>query len=108
MSRKVNIEIEQGCSFQQEIELTNTDGTDFDVTDWLGGGTLRKHYLSNTAYAFTVTLSTGVCTMTMSANTTALLEEGLYIYDVTIEHPSELVHRVVSGMAYVSGAVTRN
>jgi len=104
MSRKANIEIEQGCSFSTDVELINDDLSPFEVVGWTGFGSIRKHYLSETSYPFSVTLQDGLCTFQMSASDTAELEDGLYVYDIVIVSGST-THRVVSGMATVSPSV---
>lgn len=104
MSRKANIEIEQGCSFSTEVEIINDDLTPFEVDGWTGHGSIRKHYLSETDYPFSVTLQDGLCTFQMDASDTAELEAGLYVYDVVIVSGAT-THRVVSGMATVSPSV---
>lgn len=104
MSRKANIEIEQGCSFATDVELINDDLTPFEVDGWTGQGGIRKHYLSETFYPFSISLQDGLCTFQMSAEDTAALEDGLYVYDVVIVS-GETTHRVVSGMATVSPSV---
>lgn len=103
---KMNIEIEQGATFSQTIDLLNTDGTNFIVTGWTGSGQIRKHYAANTAYSFMVALANGAATISMSANVTDTLAGGLYVYDVEIEN-SGVVRRIASGMATVLSGVTR-
>lgn len=105
MATKVNIEIEQGATFTTTQDLLNADGTDFDVTGYTGTGSIRKHYLSNTAYSMNVALSNGSCTFSMTAANTASLDEGLYVYDVKITS-GNTIHRVFSGMVTVSPSVT--
>lgn len=107
MSKRVNIEIEQGCTFSYDIELLNTDDSLFEVAGWTGYGSLRKHYLSNTHFDFNVTLADGVCSFSMDSTDTAVLEGGLYVYDVVIQDSADTVHRVISGMATVTPSVHR-
>lgn len=107
MVKKINIEIEQGCSFSGEIDLKNDDSSPFVVAGWSAGGTIRKHYLSNTVYNFTTSLSDGLCEFAMSPALTATIEDGLYVYDIRISSTDGTIHRIASGMAFVSPSATK-
>jgi len=108
MSQKLNIEIEQGATFTKTITILDSDGSEFEVSGWTGTGQVRKHWTSNTAYDFDITLSDGELYFTMNATTTANISHGLYVYDIQITNNVDgTVKRVLSGMVTVSPEVTR-
>lgn len=107
MTKKHNIEIEQGSTFTYTIDLLNADGTEFDATGWTSSGTLRKHYAANAYHSFTTSLSNGSITFSMTPAVTANIKFGLYVYDVRVRATDNTVHRVVSGMATVSPQVDK-
>lgn len=107
MSKKLNIEIEQGATFTYTVELYNTDNTAFSSSGWTGRGQLRKHLKSNTKYDFTISMSNGYVSMAMNAASTNNIPHGLYLYDIEIEHSDGTIKRILSGMATVSGQITK-
>ena len=109
-AKVVDILIEQGATFAQEVEL-RINGLLVDLTTVTLRGQIRR--------AFTDALPTGVftCTKTdalngkftfglLASETTALVP-GTYLYDVEIAFPDTTVFRVLQGKAKVSAEVTK-
>lgn len=108
MAQKVNIVIDQGATFDTSFTLRDDDGLPLDVSTFTGRSQMRKHYTSNTYYAFTVTTSnTGIVALSMNANTTDSIASGRYVYDVELVDDAGKVSRVVEGIVTVTPTVTR-
>lgn len=107
MARKVNILIDQGATFIIDVQLLDEDGLPFIVTGCTATGQIRKHARANTSFAFTCLLSYGSLNLTMNAATTALLSDGMHVYDVELAEATGIVKRVMQGMVTVNGNVTR-
>ncbi len=107
MASKVNIEIEQGASFNLSIDLKNSNNDPMVVTGFTSYGQIRKHPQSNIYYSFTTALANGELSLYMSANTTANISQGLYLYDVFLVKSNTETVRIVAGMAVVSPSVSR-
>ena len=110
MGTKVNLVVDQGATFQTTINLTDDNGDLVDLTGYEGAGQIRKHYTSSSAAAnIAITLgdANGTITLSMSANTTANLVAGRYVYDVELTDTSNTISRVIEGIVTVTPQVTR-
>jgi hypothetical protein len=106
---KGNIVIDQGTTFSTTIDVTNEDGLAIDLTGYTGAAQMRKHYTSTTAYTFTVTIAelSGEVTLSMTANATANIAPGRYMYDCELTDTLGTVSRIVEGIVTVTPGVTR-
>jgi len=109
MGTKVNLVVDQGATFETTINLTDDSGDLVDLTGYSGAGQIRKHYTSSNATNITVTLggANGTVTLGLSANSTANLVAGRYVYDVEVTDPSSTVSRIFEGIVTVTPQVTR-
>jgi hypothetical protein len=105
MSTKSNIIIEQGATFSQDVALTDKYGQPIDVLGMTGDARMKRDYESLTAVEFNLALEDGICTFSMSATDTALLDPGTYVYDVTLTQDDGTVFRLVEGLATVTPSV---
>lgn len=108
MATKANLTIDQGTTFSTTITLTDTNGNPVDLTGYTGASQMRKHFTSSTYYTFTVTLGggSGTVMLSMSANTTANIAAGRYLYDVELTHGND-ISRVFEGIVTVNPNITR-
>jgi len=110
MATKANLIIDQGATYETTVNITDDDGNTVDLSGYTGAAQARKHYTSNTAYNFTVTVngSEGQVVLSMSSNTTMQLASGRYVYDCELtETSSGKVSRVLEGIVTVTPNVTR-
>lgn len=109
MAIKANIVVDQGSSFSTTINLTDTDDTVIDLTGYTGAAQMRKHYTSSNSVPFTVTLvaAEGTVSLALTANATANVVAGRYVYDVELTDPNGIVSRIVEGIVTVTPNVTR-
>lgn len=109
MGTKVNLLIDQGSTFESTIDLTDDEGNLVDLTNYTAAGQIRKHYTSSNAVNFSVTLggANGTITIGLSANATANLVAGRYVYDVELIDVSGDVSRLFEGIVTVTPQVTR-
>jgi len=106
-----NIVINSGANFSTTFELTNSDGTSLDLTDYTGASQIRKTYSSTNYTSFSLSFiaprSTGKIGIALTSGQTASLKPGRYVYDVLITSSSGTKTRVVEGMALVREGVTK-
>jgi hypothetical protein len=109
MGTKVNLLIDQGSTFESTIDLTDDEGNLVNLTGYSGAGQIRKHYTSSNATNLTVSLggANGTVTMRLTANATANLVAGRYVYDVELTSPSSDITRIFEGIVTVTPQVTR-
>lgn len=109
MAIKANLFIDQGASFSTTVSITDTNGDVIDLTGYEGAAQMRKSYTSSTAYDFSVSVANtlGTVTLSMSANATANIAGGRYLYDVELTDTSGIVSRVFEGIVTVNPNITR-
>lgn len=108
MALKANITIDQGTDFVTDIDVTDEDGNFINLTGFTGAAQMRKHYTSNTAYSFSVSVSpAGVVTLSMNSANTNAITAGRYVYDCELRDASNTCSRLVEGVVTVTPGVTR-
>ena len=108
MATKANLVIDQGTTFLVDLNLTDENGDTLNLHGYSVDAQIRKWYTSTNSVSFTATVNAdvGIITLQLSANQTANLVSGRYVYDVEIDSGSA-VSRVVEGIVTVTPAVTR-
>ena len=109
MATKANLVIDQGSTFSTDLTLKDENGDALNLSGYNANSQMRKWYTSTNATAvFTTSVSetTGVITLSLSANQTGSITAGRYVYDVEINDGSA-VSRVVEGIITVTPQVTR-
>jgi hypothetical protein len=109
MGTKVNIVIDQGTDFATTVSLTNTAGSQLDLTGMAAASQIRKTFTSSNATAFATALANnnGTLTLSMNNSTTSALSAGRYVYDVELTDSSGIKSRILEGMVTVTPEVTK-
>lgn len=108
MANKVNIVIDQGTTFNTTFIIHNSSDEPIDFTTYTANSQMRKSYSSSNSFVFGVGLSSnGQVSLSMSANTTASITAGRYVYDVEVEDDTGVRSRIVEGIVTVTPQVTR-
>lgn len=109
MGTKVNLLIDQGATYTTSVNLTDDYGELLNLSGYSAAAQLRKHYTSSNSVSFTVSLggANGTIILAMSANTTANIVAGRYVYDVELTTPTGSVERILEGIVTVTPQVTR-
>ena len=106
-----NLVIDQGASFQADIDVSDADGDALNLTGYTTAGQMRKTYASTTATDFSASVQSvtnGTVRISLSAVQTNALKAGRYVYDVEIKKTSTSeVTRVVEGQIEVTPGVTK-
>ena len=103
--------IDQGSSYESEIDLVGDDGEALNVAGYLFSGQIRKSYYSSKPTAnLTITVvnsANGNISMSLNAATTANIKAGRYVYDVKMVDTTNTVSRVVEGIITITPQVTK-
>ena len=112
MASIANLVCEQGTSFSSDVIVTTDSGGVYDLTGHSSYAQMAKGYAtSHTRTSLTTSNNTtnGIITISLTATQTAALEEGRYVYDVTIVKNSDsTVTRVVEGIITVNPRTSLN
>lgn len=109
MATKANLIIDQGASYTTSIDILDENGESINLINYTGAAQMRKHYTSSNATSFSVALGgvDGTVTLSLTANATANLIAGRYVYDVELTSNTGVVSRVLEGIVTVTPNVTR-
>lgn len=110
MATTVNLSVDAGATFSVEYEYTNDDGTIFDLTGYTGIMQIRD-MPSSPSYVLqvtpTLTIATGIISVTLTATQTASLTNSSYVYAIELLGAGGYVIRAVEGKITVSPEVVR-
>ena len=104
-----NLTIDQGTTWSIIIDVTDASGDIKDLTNYTVRSQMRKSYYTNTYIEITTEVSSpldGEITMSLTAEETAALKSGRYVYDLEIEGNDETL-RIIEGIITVNPEVTR-
>jgi hypothetical protein len=109
MAIKANLIIDQGVDYSTTIELTNDNGEAVSLSGYSAQAQMRKTYTSLNAVSFSVTLadSLGAVILGLSANTTANMTPGRFVYDVLLTNNIGVKSRIVEGIVTLTPRVTK-
>ncbi len=109
MATRVNIIIDQGTDFSTAINLTDSSGTNLNLTGYSAASQIRKTHSSSNSTAFTCTLTTSNSTLTLALNNsvTAAMSPGRYVWDAELTTSSGTISRILEGMVTVTPEVTK-
>ena len=106
-----NLLMEQGATFNTTITLDDVYGETYNLVGFTASSQMRKSYYSSNAtatFSTTIDTSSGTITLALSANTTANISPGRYVYDTKIANANtSTVTRILEGIIDVSPSVTR-
>jgi hypothetical protein len=113
MAIEKNLTINQNETFLEEVGVTNSDGTVFDLTGYTVTAQMRTGY-NNFAYTDLNPIidpdpTTGTLTLNLDYLQTAALRIGRQVYDVIILNTStSFATRILSGIVTIEGSATRS
>lgn len=112
MAAYVELFVDQGSTFNNIINLTDDiTNASINVSGYIIASQMRRSYYSANATAnITCTITNaaqGEITMSMSANTTANIKAGRYLFDLKTIDLAGTVSRVLEGIITVTPATTR-
>ena len=108
MAQKINTVIDQAMAFNILFVFTDSVSNSFiDFTNYTANSVIRKTYDAANSVPFIVSLSNnGVVMLSLTANTTAQLWPGKYVYDLDVTDNTGIVSRLVEGIVTVTPRVT--
>lgn len=108
MATKVNLVVDQGTTFTTSITFNDENGNTINFSTYSGAAQMRKHFTSSNSVSFSVSLtSNGVVSLSLTANQTANLVAGRYVYDLEVTDSSNQISRLIEGIVTVTPNVTR-
>ena len=107
----LNLYLDKGTTFNTTITLDDVYGNNYDLTNMNCHSQIRKsYYSSNAAAQFTtyINIPSGTITLELSANTTANIAAGRYVYDTfLIDNNTTVTTKILEGILDVAPSVTR-
>ena len=112
MAAIANLTIDQGATFSSDVTVKDANNNAFDLTGYTASAKMAKGFSSTrTRTSITCTISTpatsGVVTLSLTADQTSNLDEGRYVYDLEIlQTSSSTITRVIEGIITVRPQVS--
>jgi len=107
MALKANLVIDQGTTFASSIEVLDENDEAIQLQNYVARGQMRKTYSSSNAVNFTTTTNTGILVISLTANQTANIVAGRYVYDVELVDTQNTVVRILEGIVTITPEVTK-
>ena len=109
MAIKANLVVDQGTDYSTSITLTDDNGNLVDLTGYAANSQIRKTYSSSNAVSFSITLqeANGVVQLALTANQTANMTPGRFVYDVYLTSNTSVKSRIVEGIVTLTPRVTQ-
>jgi hypothetical protein len=111
MAQFIELNLDQGTDFDFDMELTNDDGTRKNIEGYEFSSSIRKSYYSTNVTAnLTPTIvdaENGIITFSLSADATANVKPGRYLFDIKQVDSSNLTSRIVEGLIIVNPQITK-
>lgn len=110
MAQKVHLVIDQGTDFSSSISVEDENSEPIDISSntYSFRGQIRKTYESSSSANLTLTgTNEGKLIISFSANSSANLAAGRYVYDVVMTDPANNTIRLVEGLVNITPRVTR-
>lgn len=111
MAAVANLSIDQGATFTSDITVKDINGNVFDLTGFTAVAKLARGYSSTRTRttmttAFAQDRTTGILSISLTANQTAALEPERHVFDVEITSATGTVTRVLEGIITVRPEVS--
>lgn len=111
MATVSNLFIDQGANFEVDIDLTDSTGSGFDLTNHSASAQIRRTYGSSTVaatFATSLDINTSKISLSLTDTETSAINAGRYVYDLVIENlGSGFKTRIIEGQVTVQPGVTR-
>jgi hypothetical protein len=105
-----NLAIDQGATYTVTVLVTDDSGSARNLAGYTGRSQLKRSYFTTTNTAFTVSIANppiGEIVLSLTADETANLKAGRYVYDLEIYNANTaVVERIVEGIVTVYPGVT--
>ena len=115
MAEKLDLEIDQGSTFEHELTWYAVDETPIDLTDYTARMQVREK-LTDSIKIFDLTTenggivlggAAGTITINISASASSAVSVSKNVYDLEVESLTGFVTRLVQGRFYIDPEVTR-
>lgn len=109
MATKSNLVIEQGTDFSLEVNVSQSNGAAFNLTNYTAASKLKKHWSSSVSYSITALVTDpagGEITISANNAVSGNIVPGRYYYDIEVTSNTGSVTRVVEGIATVTPGIT--
>jgi hypothetical protein len=111
MAQFVELEIDQGATFNVDIDLSGANSTPINIAGYTFTSSIRKSYYSYKVAAnlvvSIVNAANGNVSLSLAAANTANIKAGRYVFDVKQIDTSNVTSRVVEGIITVNPQVTK-
>ena len=111
MTTRANLYVDQGADFAVVLDLFDSEGVDFNISDQEFKCEVRKVFSSSVAFEAVVRVNTddndtNNLDLIISANTTADVDPGKYQYDIIMSDGLQRT-KILEGLMFILPTITR-
>lgn len=104
---RANLVIHKGADFSTSINLEDDNGQILDLSGQQAFAQMRKHYLSESFFPFTVTIANSTLIIEMENSVTSNIEYGRYEWDLFLRNSAGIQTKLCYGRVTVVSSSTR-
>lgn len=110
MTTRANLYVDQGVDFAVVLDLFDTAGANFDITEQVFKCEVKKVYSSTVSFEAVVTVNTNDANLnnldlSVPAASTALVKPGKYQYDIVMSDGSQK-YKLLEGLMFILPTVS--
>lgn len=111
MTTRANLYVDQGADFAVVLDLFDSEGVDFNISDQEFKCEVRKVFSSSVAFEAVVRVNTddndaNNLDLIITANTTADVDPGKYQYDIIMSDGLQRT-KILEGLMFILPTITR-
>lgn len=110
MAGYVEIQIDQGATFNTTLLIKDSNGNPIDLGDYTYSSQMRKSYYTSNSISFSCDSpnpNTGNLTISLTKEETTNLTPGTYVFDVVLYDTTNVASRLIEGVILVAPGVTK-
>lgn len=108
MAKRIPLTIIQGTTFSYSIGIEDKNHVEYFTDNMYANSAMRKSYASSNSITFTTDVANSVLTISLTAEQTANLEAGRYVYDTNVTDTLQnTITRIIEGVVTVRPSATR-
>jgi hypothetical protein len=111
MAQFVEVDLDQGTTFNLDIVVKNDDGSRINVAGYTFSSSMRKSFYSSSVTAnltvAVINAANGDVRFSLNAASTANIKAGRYVFDIKQINTSNVTSRMFEGIITVNPQVTK-
>jgi hypothetical protein len=107
MARAFNIQIDQGTSYSEDLDMLDDSNAVINLTGYTVNAIAKRYYGYTNSWSFATQINAvaGIINLSLSAAASANIVAGRYVYNVVITDAANTVTRLLEGIVTINPQV---